>query len=47
MNMIDYVIIGVLVLASGIIVYRKIAGKSKGCSCAEEDCTNCPKKEKE
>lgn len=46
MRIVDYIIIGVLVIITAVIIYRKIAGKSKGCSCMEENCENCHVKKK-
>jgi len=49
MNIIDYVIIGIVISVSSAVIYRKISGKSKGCSCGPEKCGTClySKKEKE
>jgi hypothetical protein len=45
MKPIDYIIIGIVVIVSAVIIIRKVTGKSKSCSCIRKDCAACGKRE--
>lgn len=46
MKPVDYIIIGIVVIVSAVIIIRKLTGRSRSCSCAGKDCTTCKRTEK-
>lgn len=43
MKPIDYIIIGIVIIVSAVIIIRKVTGRSKSCECAGTDCAKCKK----
>ncbi len=43
MKPIDYIIIGIVVIVSAVIIIRKVTGRSKSCSRVGKDCAACGK----
>ena len=41
MKPIDYIIIGIVIIVSAMIIIRKVTGRSRSCECAVTDCAKC------